>query len=405
FSFYDNPASASLFHDLPRSYVQTNKDLFDPRLGFAWSPARATVIRGGAGVFHNRDVFYTFNSQGTNYPLVPMTQINYGNVDNPIGGSAATTFPVAVNQINPNLKTPVLYQFSLGVQRTLPGDVLLDAAFVGQRARNLYYNAPLGALPYDFCYNNRATNCNVFQTYRGYSSVTQTGNQQFTDFNSLQLSARRQYANGVFVAANYTFSKNMERGQVRDPLNLDLDIGPSALTRTHVVNITFLYELPFWKQNRMFAARMLAGWSVSGITAFSTGLPMNVTLIGNLASLAGTATRPDLIANPNLPHGDKTFTNYFNTAAFAQPAVGTLGNAGYDTLLGPGDNNWDLAILKNFRIRESFKVQYRCEMFNAFNHPEVAYNGVNTQWGSPLFGHVTAMNASRVIQMSLKATF
>ena len=405
FSFVDNPASQALFHNLPRGYTQTQTNLIDPRLGFAWSPLRDTVIRGGAGIFHTRDVFYTFASQGVNYPLVPTTTINYGSVDNPAGGTAATTFPVAVNQMSPDLKNPVLYQFSLGMQRRLPGNVLLDAAFVGQRGRDLYYNQPEGALPYNYCYNNRQTNCNVFQTYRGYSQVTLIGNRQFTNFNSMQLSARRQYANGFFVATNYTWSKNIERGQVRDPLNLNLDIGPSALTRTHVVNITFLYELPFWKQNRLFAARMLSGWSVSGITAFSTGLPMNVTLIGNIATLTGTATRPDLIANPNLPASQRNFNNYFNSSAFAQPAIGTLGNAGYDVLNGPGDNNWDLALLKNFHITEGFRIQFRSEMFNAFNHPEIAYNGVNTQWGSSLFGHVTAMNSSRVIQMSLKLNF
>jgi hypothetical protein len=185
-------------------------------------------------------------------------------------------------------------------------------------------------------------------------------------------------------------------------------VGPSALNRAHVFNTEFVYELPFWKQNQQFIQRMLAGWEISGFAAFSTGLPMNVGILGNLAAAAGTATRPDMVGDPNVRGSQGTFYSFWNSAAFAQPAFGTLGNAGYNVLTGPGDNNWDLGILKNFHISrnsEGMRLQYRMEMFNAFNHAEVAYNGVNTQWGSPLFGHVTAMAASRVIQMALKFRF
>ena len=406
--FSTNPPSASLFHNLPQGFVPTQFDLIDPRIGFSWAPIHDTVIRGGAGVFHTRDVFYSTVSSGVNYPLTETATINYGNVDNPSGGKTPASFPPAVNLFAPNFKSPVLYQFSLGIQRALPANVLLDVKYVGQQTRDLFYSQPIGALPYNYCFNHLPTNCNALQPYLGYSSVTEIGNRQFEDYNSLQTSARRRFSKGLLVVGNYTWSKNLERGSVRDPFNLDLDIGPSATNRTHVANVTFIYELPFWKESHYVMQRMAAGWQVSGFGAFATGLPMNVGIIGNLAAASGTATRPDLVGNPNVVGSQGYLYNYWNTAAFAQPAFGTLGNAGYDILTGPGNNNWDLALMKNFHISqasEGTRIQFRAEMFNAFNHTQVAYNGVNTTWGSPLFGHVTGMAAARVVQFAMKFYF
>lgn len=106
------------------------------------------------------------------------------------------------------------------------------------------------------------------------------------------------------------------------------------------------------------------------------------------------------------------FYSYWNSAAFAEPAVGTLGTAGYDTLHGPGDNNWDIGLVKNFHLssrNENLRVQYRAEFYNAFNHPQIAYNGVSTTWAGDLasstFGHVTAMASPRLVQMALKLYF
>jgi hypothetical protein len=154
--------------------------------------------------------------------------------------------------------------------------------------------------------------------------------------------------------------------------------------------------------------RMAAGWQVSGFAAFATGLPMNVGILGNLAALAGTATRPDLVGNPNVTGPRGYLYNYWNTNAFAQPAVGTLGNAGYDVLIGPGNNNWDMGLMKNFHISpksDGIRLQYRAELFNAFNHTQVSYSGVNTTWGNASFGTVSSMAPARVVQMAIKLNF
>jgi hypothetical protein len=280
--------------------------------------------------------------------------------------------------------------------------------YVGQQTRDLFYSQPIGALPYNYCYNHLPTNCSALQPYLGYSSVTELGNRQFEDYNSLQVQARRRFSKGLLVVGNYSWSKNIERGSVRDPFNLNLDIGDSSLNRAHVANVLFIYELPFWKESHSVMQRMGGGWQVSGFGAFATGLPMNVGIIGNLAAAAGTATRPDLVGNPNVTGSQGYLYSYWNTNAFAQPAFGTLGNAGYDILIGPGNNNWDLAAMKNFHISQSSegtRIQFRAELFNAFNHTQVAYNGVNTTWGSAQFGHVTGMAPARVVQLALKLYF
>ena len=408
--FKANTASTGMFHNLPRGETNTRYNFFDPRLGFAYSPWAKTVIRGGAGIYHTDNVFIT-GVTGTSYPMIPVTTVNYGNADNPAGGQAPTAFPASASFPNPNMKNPVLYQFSLNVQRELPGNVLLDMGYVGQQSRDLWYGTTYDALQYNACYKALPTNCNAIQPFLGYSGIGETGNRQFEDYHAFQISARRRFAKGLMFMASYTWAHNMELGSQRDVYNPNLDTGPSSAQRPQVANLTFIYELPWLKQSPHAAYRMLGGWQVSGFWSLGDGLPYTVGINGGLAAQAGTATRPDQIGNPNVK-GSPKFYNYWNEAAFAQPAVGTLGNAGYDTLHGPGDNNWDMGLEKNFHLSaksEGLRLQYRAEMYNAFNHPQIAYNGVGTTWASTLssstFGHVSSMASDRVIQMALKLYF
>jgi hypothetical protein len=164
--------------------------------------------------------------------------------------------------------------------------------------------------------------------------------------------------------------------------------------------ISSVYELPFFKNLHGAPGYVLKGWEVSSTVNFNSGRHFNPGLTGASNQIA---TRPDLIGNFALPKSEKTLRHFFNTDAFARPAAWTYGNANRNILVGPGTNNWDIMIAKNTRVGERVNVQFRCEMFNAFNHP--SYNGINTTFGSSAFGQVNGVNYGRMIQLAMKLVF
>ena len=122
--------------------------------------------------------------------------------------------------------------------------------------------------------------------------------------------------------------------------------------------------------------------------------------MGRQDQAGGGLERANLIGNLS---GPKTLTQWFNTAAFALPPIGTFGNAGNGIIRGPGINNWDFALYKNIPIRESLSAQFRAQFFNVFNHP--SFSGVDTGFGSPSFGQITSARDPRIIQFGMELQF
>jgi hypothetical protein len=149
---------------------------------------------------------------------------------------------------------------------------------------------------------------------------------------------------------------------------------------------------------------LLDGWVLSGITTFQSGNPFSIAATTGFNGVAGSGgERADRVAGQSVV-GPKSLTEYFNTAAFVDPAYLTWGNSGVNIVRGPGINNWDISLGKNTKINERFNLQYRAEFLNAWNHP--SFSGVNN-WlgGGPVFGQVTSARDPRLIQMGLKLQF
>jgi len=157
---------------------------------------------------------------------------------------------------------------------------------------------------------------------------------------------------------------------------------------------------------------------MSGITTFMSGAPSGVTLSltsGNANNWSGStsdASRPNVIANPVIPKSERTFDHNINTGAFALPSQGTWGNAPKDSFRGPGTNNWDISMFKNFRLTERFKAQFRCEGYNLFNHTQFSSLDANARFdnktgaaANPLFGQFTASRLPRRMQLALRILF
>ena len=233
----------------------------------------------------------------------------------------------------------------------------------------------------------------------------------------------RRLARGLQFGAAYTFSKALD---VADSDTTSVspyfparsrNYGLASFDRNNVLVVNYLYELPKLGGRTRFrpAHWVLDDWQLSGISSFISGAPFVPGFsTTNSADITGSteAARINVVGDPNLSKGDRTFYHNFNTAAFALPAVGTFGNAGIGILRGPGINNWDMAASKRFTLfSESRWIQFRAELFNAWNHTQFAGLFTNAQFNpagqqiDPNFGAFSSSRPPRVIQFSLKAVF
>ena len=245
-----------------------------------------------------------------------------------------------------------------------------------------------------------------------------------SNYNSLQAGLNRRFSGGIQTQMSYTYSKSMDYGSAgqgaeaigaaqatQDPYNASIERGRSSFDRTHSMRLSGVYAIPFGGKS------LLSGWRLSGIYSAVTGAPFSILTGFDQAGLGiGNTQRPNLIAgqtgNPFLGSPDK----WFDTAGFSLPAVGTYGNLGRTTAVGPGVQNVDFSLAKETRITrisETFQVQFRAEVFNALNHANfglpnasVFVAGANgTASANPNAGRITTAAPARQIQFGLKFLF
>jgi hypothetical protein len=150
--------------------------------------------------------------------------------------------------------------------------------------------------------------------------------------------------------------------------------------RAHLLNVNYIYELPFFRKASNRAVRnILGGWEFAGVTTYQSGGPNSISVSSDVARIGASSSRATLIANPSLSPGDRTLSRWFNTEAALPPermVQGVFGNGGRNILIGPGFNQWDLSAIKNLDVRERTRLQFRAESFNVVNHP--SFTGIDT---------------------------
>jgi len=408
--------------------VSNQKTNFAPRLGIAYRINDRTVIRAGYGMSY----ILRRTGQVTNFPVA---QNNAFPADN--GFIAARTMvqgfptPVAV-QIppdgvirNPDLRSnftntpkylpfPYVQSWNFAIQRALPFNLALDLAYIGNHGVN----------------NQSDFNINAALT-PGTGNAGRPLNQRFgrvadttsfigthTNYHGMQIKLDRRFQGGFMLTTAYTWSKAInfaeDNGAVNIPMNLAVNRGRSSDNRTSVFVQSYVWDLPFGAGKRYFRSGagkwVLGGWQVQGILSLMTGLPFAVT--ANTASLnaPGNVQRPNAIAPvtyPRLVAGSASRGNkWFDTAAFAAPTQNTLGNAGRNTLIGPGLRNLDFSVFRDFPVpfREGMHLTFRAESFNLTNTPHFQIPEGNFNSGS--FGLVTnAEQDPRQLQFALTLRF
>jgi hypothetical protein len=411
-----DPGVQALFIGEPRGFAKTHYNAFEPRLGMSYSVNPKTVFRSSVGVFHNRVTLNDSLLLGGNPPFQPMVAVNNGSVDNPAGVSAGggTDLAFAMQAIDTEFKHPTAYMWSAGIQREVPFGFVVDATYVGRRGLYLQRERNINQLPEGMRNQNPGVAIEALRPYKGYNNIRLSENAGRSLYNSLQLSADKRYSNGFKVGIAYTLSKSEDNGS--DKRNVlwnsydDTNFwGASSFDRTHVLVVSYIYDVPFWKEQDTLMKNMLGGWQISGASFFRSGTPFSITRANDIAGVGGGDQPIDLVgdiyANANGKFSDGTDGNYiFNPAAFANPAAGRFGNQTRNLIRGPGDQQWDLAIFKNFLVRGAQKVQFRVEMFNFINHPNLS--GPNTDITNANFGRsITKDGNRRDVQLALRYIF
>jgi hypothetical protein len=429
---------------------------FSPRFGFAWDVAGdgRTSIRASAGTFYDFPSTLFLAGLTTGAPFSTRFTRTDVKFDDPWAGfpggdphpmqsgrglSKTFPWPAFANIIDLDYNTPNVHvsQWNLSLQKQLGEDWLLSATYLGNSTIHLWSiqqtnpSMFLGLGPctlFGVNYTTCSTTANRDQRRRlrlaypttgigdGYGNVAHIDGGGTASYNGLLLSVQRRAARGVTVSANYTWShcistpwiENINSGiggtGWNDSNNRRFDRGNCSLTgtdRRHLFNLSAVAETPQFSGK---ALRVLAsGWHLSPIFRVLSGGFKSATTNQDRALSAITGQRVNQVLGN--PYGDKSASNYLNPAAFALPAMGTIGNMGPNSIRGPGTWQFDAALSRTFQLREAQKLEFRAEAFNITNSFRMDIDKLETNLNSNTFGQVTGALDPRIMQFALKYFF
>jgi len=243
-----------------------------------------------------------------------------------------------------------------------------------------------------------------------YSQMTLADDGINANYNGLLTSLEHRFSHNYTLLVNYTWSKclgiapvtSLGTGVIEDPYKVRGDYGPCTYDSPSLFNLTLVYSSRFG--HSALLSHLLSNWQIAPLVRYQSGLPAN-PLTGKDNSLTGVGNdRPNVISTTTYtgaPHG--LLYQYINPNLYAPNALGTFGNAGHNSLRGPGYFDVDLAISRQFRLYESLALNVRAEAFNLFNHPN--FMGPNATISSANFGQITTAYDPRILQAAVKLTF
>jgi hypothetical protein len=445
----------------PSASIETKAANFAPRLGFAYQLTSdgKTSIRGGAGVYYaipNTVAFQDVVGIPPFAPIIFLTDVNFSNpygsagVANPFpadfGGinkstPANSTFPqgpISFTQIfAKNFRLPEIYSWNLTLERQLGKSWLVRAAYVGNKGTHLYGTADqesglYEANPAIYVPGNNpdgtpistVANEQSRRLYPSFGFVNEIDSSINSNYNGLQVTVEKRFASGFSLLSSYTWSKELDDfapigsyNSSTNPFNRHFDYGPSDEDVPHVFKFTGTYQLPHVKASG-FAAALVNGWRLSSIVTWQGGFPFTVysgvdnSLSGiyeDRADFTGTSIGQAQLGSGR-SHGAEV-QQWFNTSLFQPNAIGTFGNIGKNDLRGPRLFNTNMALAKEFKIKERASAQFRLEAFNAFNNVNFQLYTINGNTGldrsqaDPTFGQIFDAASPRILQVALKLLF
>lgn len=436
------------------SLGSAQKNNFAPRVGFAYRVTHGLVVRGGFGTAYGAlgNLGYG-GTLGTNYPFVYTQSFTAPDSQHPLSlpnGQPATmeqTF-TQYNFQNPavstglgldlygrqyNFQTPYVQTENLTIQDLMTPHDSIQAAYVGTQGRHLdnlgYNNGNTQILP-------PGANSQLYIPFPNFArNATYETTNAISSYNSLQVTYEHQLSAGLYLLGNYTWSKCMNDQHTQTSQNqqyraewlpnfgIKADYALCDSDAANIVHIAGTYNLPFGR-GRAFMANanravdaLLGGWIVNGFYTHQSGQPFTVTC--PVATTADFGCFANVVPGKGLYTGGKTVAQWLNPAAFAEPsAATTIGQTDYSPLgggqeqaRGPNFSNLDSSLLKDFRVNESTRFQFRAEAFNTTNTPPFAQPTSQLNFTTAKFSSISSTKNSnenfgaRTLQLALKLTF
>ena len=381
--------------------VHVQKALFAPRFGVAFRLTENAVLRGGIGM--TNDPYSLARSMRTNHPILlnlydssanswtylrPIEEgipiIPDPNLENgiiPVPGN------VTVITLPDQFDRGRIWSYNVAFQKELRWGFVGQAAYVGTRQID-----QLGIQDQNWSpINGGNAGKQLFQKFGRTAATQLVAPIGDTHYNAMQLELSRRMRNGIQMNVNYTLGKSIglagasnsdNQLRVRIPEYHDLNIARSDFDRRHALHITSIMELPFgarhrWLNERGIAAAILGGWQWNNIISAYSGTPFTVTASGTSLNSPGNTQMADRVKeNVEIYGGYGRGHSYFDPFAFAAVTEPRFGNAGFNTLTGPGRGEWDMGIFRRFDVRH-MNVQLRIEGWNITNRPQFNNPGSN----------------------------
>ena len=434
---------------VPAGIANVDYHQFMPRIGIALDPEG----NGNLTIRASYGIFYDGFTNGVGGPLqAPVSALPWTeayqlpgpglNFADPYNGQpppfVSQTFvrPATILTIQSGMVPPYAQNWFFSIQRQFARNYVLDLRYVGNKGTHL----PRFIEANPAIYGPGATAENAEQR-RPYADCTPDGSCAFASvgliaddssstYHALQVALSRRFTRNLGFLASYWYSKSLdyistfnvagsaptlvagENDLAQNPNDLNAEHGPSLFDATQRFVVSGSYVLPKWQDAPKAAGLIVNGWQLNLIANLASGTPFtvydsaNVSLQGSAPEISGFfSSRPDLISDPN--NGPHTPNEWVSRSAFQAlnplTQAGQFGNEGRNVVRGPGIENVDLSLFKNFAIKETGTLQFRAECFNIFNHANFGLPENDLQ--SPAFGQVLQAGPPRIFQFALKLLF
>ena len=425
--------------DFVDEFFPTDNNNIAPRLGFAWDPKGdgSTAVRGGYGLAFDRlmnlpaenyrhspplrasvvlgqffgtpQFTYSLGDPSKaylGYPVDPALRVGLDPRNGVVGAR------VNLTTVDPDLVSPAVHNWFVGVQRELWLGIVADANYMGSAGRHLHnaYNV------------NRYRGDLLDGRFDGFNpsfgTITMVTSTSSSDYHGGTIALKRNFRQGIMLQGAYTFGKAMDDADAavgstayQDAADIRTDRAVAGYDATHKVSIVGLWELPFFREGSGIAPKVLGGWQLAGSAILQSGSPINI--VNNASYPSGDfnadgsgGDRPNAPASTVKQGGwskDEYLAGIFKAADFPRPVAGQNGNLTRNAFRGPGYVDVSLSLSKKFRVQQKWSGELRLDAFNALNRVNLA--DPTTDLSSTNFGRVTSQLAPRAFQVGARLRF
>jgi hypothetical protein len=398
----------------PDALINPDRNNFAPRIGIAWRPfsRHRLLIRAGYGWYYNQGVYNQFANRLAAQPPFATSSTVTTSLADPLTLATGLTVTPTGKTITNTYAVDRFYRdayaqtWNFSLQQDIPGGMIMQAEYTGTKGTRLDVQlapntAPPGSSP--------LTSEQMLQIANavGFTYDTPVGN---STYHAGQLRVIRRFRNDMSFNLQYTFSKAIDDSStlggtvVQNPLDIAAERALSNFDHRHALTASYQFQSPVGDRNGMFAnhallQKSLKDWTLSGSLTLQTGAPLTAQVLGNLANTGGTGTIGSGRAEATgLPI--QSGSGYFNALAFTTPLPGQYGNAGRNTIPGPGLFSMNLSLARTVLLGERRRLEFRVDSNNFLNHVNIT--GFGTVVNSLTYGLPTAAGAMRSLSATVR---